>query len=170
MVAATPVTHAARAAAASGGGLRGRRSHVLHEHSPPLPLGAPAAPLPPLVRALDGDRDGSISAEEVAASAEALKGLDANKDGKLTEDELRPERPPGPDFGPDGGDREEKRGPKPPAPPLVKALDANDDGEISTEEIELAPESLKALDKNQDGELSRMEMRPNRRAKPAGRD
>lgn len=60
---------------------------------------------PPLVRALDTDRDGEISAEEIAKASESLKSLDKNDDGKLTEDELRPPRParrgPG---GPEGRD------------------------------------------------------------------
>jgi len=56
----------------------------------------------PLFQALDTDHDGVLSAEEIQAAGESLKKLDKNGDGKLTEDELRPDRagiPP-------GGDRE----------------------------------------------------------------
>ena len=40
--------------------------------------------------ALDADGNGEISAEEIKGAVAALKKLDKNKDGKLTEDELRP--------------------------------------------------------------------------------
>jgi hypothetical protein len=46
--------------------------------------------------------------------------------------------------------------------PVVVALDANGDGEISTEEIEKAEEALAKLDKNGDGKLSGDEVRPSR--------
>ena len=40
-------------------------------------------------------RDGEISAEEIDNTSTALKKLDINGDGRLTRDELRPERAPG---------------------------------------------------------------------------
>ena len=46
--------------------------------------------------------------------------------------------------------------------PVVVALDANGDGEISTEEIERAEEALAKVDKNGDGKLSGDEVRPSR--------
>jgi hypothetical protein len=66
-------------------------------------------PLPPIIAALDANSDGTISAEEMTAAPAALKKLDKNGDGKLTEDEYRPMRPQG--GGPDGG---RGSGPKPP--------------------------------------------------------
>lgn len=42
---------------------------------------------------------------------------------------------------------------EPPADPLVAVLDADGDGEISTEEMEAAPDVLKTLDANSDGDL-----------------
>ncbi len=45
------------------------------------------------MQALDADRDGTLSAEEISAASDALQSLDKNDDGKLTEDELRPPRP-----------------------------------------------------------------------------
>ena len=47
----------------------------------------------PLMRALDADGDGELSAAEIAAAPAALKKLDRNGDGKLSGEELhRPER------------------------------------------------------------------------------
>ncbi len=66
--------------------------------------------------------------------------------------------------GPGGGGGPGMRGPGPGfAPvrmPLITALDADDDGEISAEEIKNAVEALKKLDKNEDGKLSREEFMP----------
>ncbi len=47
----------------------------------------------PLIVALDLNHDGTIDADEAAKSAESLKKLDKNGDGKLTMDELRGPRP-----------------------------------------------------------------------------
>jgi len=44
----------------------------------------------PVMSALDSDGNGEISSEEIKGAVVALKKLDKNKDGKLTEDELRP--------------------------------------------------------------------------------
>lgn len=44
--------------------------------------------------------------------------------------------------------------------PLMAALDADEDGEISAEEIEHAAAALKKLDKNDDGKLTAEELRP----------
>jgi len=44
----------------------------------------------PVMTALDSDGNGEISSEEIKGAVVALKKLDKNKDGKLTEDELRP--------------------------------------------------------------------------------
>ena len=46
--------------------------------------------------------------------------------------------------------------------PAFRALDADDDGYISAEEIEAAPESLASLDDNGDGRLSGDELQPRR--------
>ncbi len=44
----------------------------------------------PLIEALDANRDGQLSAEEIAAASQALKKLDKDGDGKLSAEELRP--------------------------------------------------------------------------------
>lgn len=65
----------------------------------------------------------------------------------------RPEggRPPG--GRPEGGR---------PVPPLIKALDANGDFELSAEEIANASKALLTLDKNGDGKLTGDEIHPPR--------
>jgi len=52
-------------------------------------------PPSPLMEALDANHDGVIDANEIANASAALKTLDKNGDGKLTQDELRPPRPQG---------------------------------------------------------------------------
>ncbi len=46
----------------------------------------------PVLRALDTDDDGDISAGEIDAAPESLASLDADGDGRLSGDELRPRR------------------------------------------------------------------------------
>jgi len=48
----------------------------------------------PLVEALDSDRDGTISEEEIKSAALALAALDKDKNGSLSQDEFRPPRGP----------------------------------------------------------------------------
>jgi EF hand len=45
--------------------------------------------------------------------------------------------------------------------PIMMALDANQDGEISADEIDLAVVALRKLDKNRDGKLTQDELMPN---------
>ena len=75
----------------------------------------------PVMDALDADHNGEISEEEINNATAALKSLDKNSDGKLTDDEIRPPRPeggPGRDGErrPDGPPRGEgePRGDRPP--------------------------------------------------------
>ena len=73
----------------------------------------------PVLVALDADKDGKISSEEIANASAALKTLDKNDDGALTLEELRPPRPPR---------GEEPRGKRPPRPD-DKEKDGDDDSE-----------------------------------------
>ena len=61
----------------------------------------------PVMAALDSDGNGEISSEEIKGAVAALKKLDKNKDGKLTEDELRP------NFGGRGGSQGGPSGQRP---------------------------------------------------------
>jgi hypothetical protein len=87
------------------------------------------------MKALDSDKDGKLSAAELANASAALAALDANQDGSVTEDELRP--PP--------------LGQGKPGDHLLR-LDTDKDGKVSLDEF-LAPpkEAFGHLDKNGDG-------------------
>ena len=80
-------------------------------------MNGPRPPVPPLMAALDANHDGVIDETEIANASAALKKLDKNGDGKLTQEELRPPRPQG-GNGPDGqrgpGGPRGPRGPQPP--------------------------------------------------------
>jgi hypothetical protein len=135
---------------------------------------------PPLVAALDVNRDGVIDATELANAPAAIKALDLNGDGKIDLDELAPPRPggegqrpsppphrPGRPPEPDGAEAagQDQSGsdmapPAPPMPPLLTALDANHDGVLDAAEIANASTALKALDVNGDGQLTPDEYRP----------
>lgn len=72
-------------------------------------------PPPPIIAALDLNKDGVIDADEISKAAKSLKKLDKNGDGKLTEEELRPPHPDGPGGpgGPGGkGGGPDGKGPK----------------------------------------------------------
>ena len=78
----------------------------------------------PLLQAFDTDHDGTLSAAEIDAAAAKLRERDANKDGKLTADEL-PRGPGGRGgFGPGRGPGAMEASSDPSKPPLPK-----DDGE-----------------------------------------
>lgn len=136
----------------------------------------------PLEQALDTDGDHQLSAKEIENAAAALKTLDKNEDGKLSEDELRPRfggRPGGPDGGgrgPGGPDGPEGRGPGPDGPPRdgdaarpgnaeemlarVLSFDKNKDGKLTKEEL---PERMQGMiergDANGDGALDKEELK-----------
>jgi EF hand len=51
-------------------------------------------PQPPIVKSLDLDGDGNISAAELAKAQESLQVLDLNHDGMLSPEELHPRKKP----------------------------------------------------------------------------
>jgi hypothetical protein len=109
--------------------------------------GGPGHRPPPLVAALDVNKDGVIDATELANAPAALATLDKNADGQITLDELRPPRPA-------DAPQRPADAPKRPLPPLLTALDTDGDGVISAAEIASAAASLGKLDKNGDGKLT----------------
>ncbi|NOX53217.1 MAG: hypothetical protein GXP27_02010 [Planctomycetes bacterium] len=105
-------------------------------------------PVSPLMRALDLDGDGELSAEEIQKAAESLKKLDKNGDGKLSRDELRPQFA---GRGPRGGVDIVER---------LMSLDKNKDGKVTKDEF--PNERMAALiergDTNGDGALDKAEI------------
>ena len=111
----------------------------------------------PVLHILDADPDLTLSPWEIGAAPTALRKLDANYDGKLTAEEcglhidsnsmsaarLALVRHRFMSFH-----------------PVLAALDADHDGEISGWEIENAAAALKTLDLNHDGYLSADELIP----------
>lgn len=120
-------------------------------------------PRGPLLAALDADGNGALSAEEIAAAAEALQRLDTDGDGQVSGEELRA-----------AGPAPEATAGGPPAPTAVaeagkglkkmlarlKEADANGDGKLSRDE---APQGIAArfdqFDANGDGALDETEIR-----------
>ena len=121
-----------------------------------------------LALALDADHDGVISAAEMRSAPSAFKSLDANGDGRVTPDEVRPA------FGAEGrgdggrrgrGDEGGERGGATAASPddLIDTLmtfDRNNDGRLDRAEV---PERFQGLfdrsDTNKDGALTRDELK-----------
>lgn len=127
--------------------------------------GVPAN-LPPLIVALDLDKDGKLSSAEIANAPVNLQTLDKDKDGRLTHDEFG--------FGPagrsgaTGTEMPRGRGAGGPGPmSIIAALDANHDGVIDGQEIAGAGAAISALDVNADGQLSADEMFGGRGRGPA---
>ena len=95
-----------------------------------------------VLRALDGDGDGVVSAPEMASASTALVRLDKDGDGTLSAQEC------------------DIRAESMHAHPVLSALDADGNGTISRHEIQTAPTLLKAIDADGDGTLTAAEVRP----------
>ncbi|EMI20854.1 secreted protein [Rhodopirellula maiorica SM1] len=127
----------------------------------------------PIIAALDADRDGKISKDEIENAAVALRKLDKNDDGSLTFDELRPQgdfagRPRdgengerGPRRGEGGGmiPREAMENPQQFARMLFERRDANSDDKLTGDEIpEPMQDRMRGIDTNNDDAISREEL------------
>ena len=107
----------------------------------------------PLIRVLDADADGSLSAAEIEGAPTALVSLDADADGVLESGELA-QSPGGFGRGGAGGILQRL--------PVMTALDADGNGEISAGEIRSAAAALAALDADGSGTLATSELAPAR--------
>ncbi len=118
----------------------------------------------PLLEALDGDKDGRVSKDELAAGVKKFfRACDKGGSGKLDEkalaeglNHLFPPPPPG--FGPPGGGRGAPPGGFGPGTFLASAVlrraDADKDGKVTQEELLAAAEALfKECDKEKTGRL-----------------
>src|SRR5580698_209166 len=120
----------------------------------------------PILNAVDVNRDGVLSAAEIADAPAQIRKLDKNGDGKLTQDEagLRMGGGRGGGRGRGEGRGEEGGGDEPPAPAPTAAeltatlmmFDANHNGQLEKSEV---PERMQGLfergDTNHDGVLTR---------------
>ena len=109
----------------------------------------------PLLKVLDANSDGTITADEINNAPAALKTLDKNGDGQLTEDEIRPA------FGPGGRGGRGGFGGSPEE--MVKRLmefDKNGDGKLSKDELpDRMQEMMDRLDLDHDGFLTPDELK-----------
>jgi EF hand len=130
-----------------------------------LKLARPYFASMPVLRALDVDRNLTLSPWEIATAPAALRKLDINYDGKLTAEEcglhiarnsLQPALL--------AAARQRFMG----FHPVLAVLDADGDGEISAQEIAHAAIALRELDLNGDGYLTADELIPVQLAARAG--
>ncbi|WP_442510944.1 EF-hand domain-containing protein [Novipirellula sp. SH528] len=136
------------------GGGRGERGGENRERGERGERGGDRMRMIPVIAALDADSDGIISAKEIAGAVAALKTLDKNKDGQLTEDEMRPEfGGPGGPGGPGGGGSSEA------VVARLMAMDQDGDGKLSQSELSGRLQSIMAkADTNKDGFATKAEI------------
>ncbi len=106
----------------------------------------------PVLSTLDKDQSKELSTDEITDAPKALLKLDKNSDGKLSEDEVSPQRA---DGGGQGEGQRRRRGPG--IMRMMKAnsaLDADQSGTIEEGEIKNAVAALRKLDENADGKLT----------------
>jgi hypothetical protein len=147
--------------------LAGSALTVIAQPGPGRGAGGPhrygAQQLPPPIAAIfDTDNDGILSEAETTQAASQLLKLDQNHDGQLSAEELCPGG-----YGrggqgcPWGGQGRGRRAGATGQPCVLLGLfDADKDGSLSAAEISAAPSVLKALDKNGDGQVTSAEIRP----------
>jgi hypothetical protein len=122
-----------------------------------LKLARPYFASMPVLRSLDTDRDYALSPWEIGNAPAALRKLDTRHEGKVTAGEcglhIDPNSVPAPVA---VQLRRQFMG----YHPVLAALDADHDGEISAWEIDRAAAALKKLDRNRDGYLTADELLP----------
>lgn len=105
--------------------------------------GGEATRMDPVLNALDTDRDGVMSATELAAAPTSLKALDKDGNGEISQDEMRPRQMTPADR----------------ARHMLDEWDTNKDGKLSKPE---APDRMQqqfdTLDTNHDGALTEEEL------------
>ena len=124
----------------------------------------------PVIAALDADKDGTISSDEINNAVAALKKLDKNGNGSIDAEEMRPSfggrggpggdemRRPG-EGGERGAGRGEGGGRGGDMTARIMQADANGDGKISKDEApERMAQMFDRLDQNSDGFVEKSEI------------
>lgn len=113
----------------------------------------------PLLRAIDANRDGTLSAEELRLAPIALTAFDLDEDGFLLRDEISPASMA-------HGRRSSlwvvySATRRPAETAVLLTLDANHDGILQPMEVANATSSLRRLDANHDGAVTADELQAN---------
>ncbi len=104
----------------------------------------------PVLAALDTDKNGTLSAAEIALASKSLLKLDKNGDGVLTSDELRASIPPTASGSTTSNSDEAAR--------MFQSRDTNGDGKLSKDELPTQmKDRLEQLDQNGDGSIDKTE-------------
>jgi hypothetical protein len=128
---------------------------------PGAPRGTFTPPSNPFFDALDANKDGEISADELNNAVAALKKLDKDSDGKLTREETRPAGFGRGTFGGGtfGGGSGTFGGNSAAFVERIMGNDKNKDGKVTKDELpENAQGMLDRLDENKDGALDKAEL------------
>lgn len=146
--------------------------------------GGPRFGMLPVMRALDADQDGTLSAAEIQNASKALATLDKNGDGAISADEMRPDpamlgrsgQPGAPGRpGTPGQTGRPGAGGAPSGEMLTRMFDMRDadkDGKLTGDEIpERMRENVSRMDANGDGAIDRDELQKamSRMAEQSGR-
>jgi hypothetical protein len=116
-----------------------------------LKLARPYFASMPVLRALDTDRDLALSPWEIGNAPAALRRLDSNREGKLTAEKCGLQIDPNSVI---PAIWTQLRRQFMSYHPVLAALDADHNGEISSWEIDHAAAALQKLDRNRDGYLT----------------
>jgi hypothetical protein len=116
-----------------------------------------------VVKGLDVDQDGSLSAEEIKGAVEVLKKLDSNKSGKLEPNEYSMKSPMSMGGG-SGGGAGGGGGRQMPSPEeFMKSNDKNSDGKVEKSELAgPAANFFDRMDENKDGGITLEEVKASR--------